>query len=295
MRRNVQRNVTGNHKTIIIIVLTVVVVVAVVAAVVFNMTHKSGNNQQTNDTSQAAQTSDQTNASDAAAQTESGITVGTDEDPTAVKTSIETLIGQYRQAFAGADIEKLKTIYNTDQVMDAETITAASQIITGYENTKCYIKDGMDPASRVVFIYDDLKIDGVKALVPNIAYVYVRRNDDGTWYIDPGTYDAASADYVYSSEIQKYISELIKEKDIRQLYTTVSEKFNKLCEEDTQVKAFMDKLNATDNGKDQSQDGSGETVQTDESAQADKSAQTDESETKQAGETSQTDESLSSN
>ena len=291
MRRNVQRNVTGNHKTIIIIVLSVVVVVAIVAAVVFNMTHKSGNNQQTNDTSSAAQTSDQTNASDAGAQTESGITVGTDEDPTAVKTAIETLVGQYRQAFADADIEKLKMIYNTDQVMDAETITAAAQIITGYENTKCYIKDGMDASSRVVFIYDDLKINGIETLVPNIAYVYVRRSDDGTWYIDPGTYDTASADYVYSSEIQKYISELIKEKDISKLYTTVSEKFNKLCEEDPQVKAFMDKLNAADAGQSQSeaQTGAGESVQTDESAQP------AESETKQTEETSQTDESLSSN
>ena len=126
--------------------------------------------------------------------------------------------------------------------MNSDTIEATSQIIIGYENTTCYIKEGMDSNSKVVFIYDDLKVDGIETLIPNIAYVYMMQKEDGSYYIHPGEYDLNTSNYVYSSEIQKYISELIKENDIKTLYAETNEKFNQACNDDPDVRDFVDKL-----------------------------------------------------
>ena len=102
----------------------------------------------------------------------------------------------------------------------------------------------MDSTSKVVFIYDDLKIDGIDTRIPNVAYVYVKQKDDGSYYIYPGEYDKATSDYVYSSDIQKYISELIKDEEINSLYASVNEKMSKAMNDDPKVKDFVQKLTA---------------------------------------------------
>lgn len=249
MKTNVPKNATGDHKKIIIIVLAVIVLIAIVAAVIFNNTgkKKKENNENTNNTETVSQTG------------ETGETSDQTESVSEAAAQIEALIKSYRTAFANADIEALKTLYNTDQVMNSDVITATSKIITGYENTACYIKDGMDDTSKVVFIYDDFKIADIDALIPNVSYVYLKQKADGTYFIYPGEYDQSTANYVYSSDIQKYISELIKEDDIKALYTSVNEKFSKLVSEDPKVKAFVDKLTGSDTGSTDETGESGET------------------------------------
>lgn len=289
MQTNVPKNATGDHKKIIIIVLAVIILIAIVAAIIFNSTgkKKSGSDDNTNN----KQTVSQTNETDDSTKT--GETSGQTESVSEVTTQIETLIKAYRTAFANADIETLKTLYNTDQVMNSDVITATSKIITGYENTQCYIKNGMDDTSKVVFIYDDFKITDIDVLIPNVSYVYLKQKADGTYYIYPGEYDQSTANYVYSSEIQKYISELIKEDDIKALYTSVNEKFSKLVSENEKVKAFIDKLtggSTTDETGQSGESKSGETESGETGSNG--TGQTDSGETSSTENTSATDGAL---
>ena len=255
MKTNVPKSAAGGHKKIIIIALAAIVLVAIVAAVIFSLSgkKKSENNANTNTTADETQSGESESKETGTAQTES-----TGE----ADATITALIKEYRTAFATADINALKTLYNTDQVMNSDIITATAKIITGYENTKCYVKDGMDNTSKVVFIYDDFKIADIDTLIPNVSYVYLKQKADGSYYIYPGEYDQSTANYVYSSEIQKYISELIKEDDIKALYTSVNEKFSKIVAEDPKVKAFVDKLtgSAADETKETGETKSAETT-----------------------------------
>lgn len=279
MKTNVPKSAAGGHKKIIIIALAAIVLVAIVAAVIFSLSgkKKSENNANTNTIADETQSGESESKETGAAQTES-----TGE----ADATITALIKEYRTAFATADINALKTLYNTDQVMNSDIITATAKIITGYENTKCYVKDGMDDTSKVVFIYDDFKIADIDTLIPNVSYVYLKQKADGSYYIYPGEYDQSTANYVYSSEIQKYISELIKEDDIKALYTSVNEKFSKIVAEDPKVKAFVDKLtgNAADETKEtgetksaetSGQDGQTQAPQTDATDATDATSQTD--------------------
>ena len=226
MKSTVPNHASGDRKKIALIILVTIALVAIIVALIYNLTSDKDGASPVSESAGAGQESLADNGADAPD----------------MQTQIEDLIGRYRTAFAGADIEALKTIYNTDEVKNSDVIQAASKIITGYENTTCHIKDGLDETSKVVFICDDLKVDGIDTRIPNIAYVYVRQNSDGSYYIYPGEYDPASSDYVYSSDIQKYISEMIKDEDISALYASVNERMAAAIEADPQVRAFVEEL-----------------------------------------------------
>ena len=94
------------------------------------------------------------------------------EDSAQTEEAVNALVRQYRAALAGANIDTIAKLYQTDKVANADTITATSRVITGYMNTKCYIRSGLEEGTKVVFIYDELQIADVDVLVPNfIIYI----------------------------------------------------------------------------------------------------------------------------
>ena len=283
MKTTVQNHASGEHKKIIMVILIIIAIVAIIAAIIFNLTGSNDANTDTN-----TQTASETGNDAQDQESQGGAEDNSDGQTTGADTQaqIESLILQYRTAFAQADIESLKTIYNTSQVMNADVITATAKIISGYENTVCYIKNGMDDTSKVVFIYDDLKIDGIETLIPNVAYVYVMQKEDGSYYIYPGEYSDSASDYVYSTELQMYINDLIKEKDISQVYTQASDKLTKIMAEDPDAAAFIRQLTAGENSEAES----GETTE----SQSLSDTSVNESETVSGSETNASDENQTS-
>jgi len=219
-----QKNKPDNIKMILIIILSIVVVISALVAIFVNLNNSAG--------SVPANQSDNTET----------VLVNETANSKNIEAKITELILNYRKAFATGDIDTLAKIYNTDQVMDADNIIATANIIKGYENTKCYIKEGNEENTYVAFVYDDLNIVDVDTLVPNLTYVYVMQKSDGSYYIYPGEYDTENSRYSFSNEIQSHIGKLIAAEDINNLYTDVNEKFIKLCEENEDLKKFMQKI-----------------------------------------------------
>lgn len=225
-----QKNKPDNIKVILIIVLSIVVIASALVVIFINLKSREG-----------SKPADQSNNNAETVLVNETIDLGNN------KVEITELILDYRKAFASGDIDALAKIYNTEQVMDADTIKATANIINGYENTTCYIKDGNEKNTYVVFIYDDLKIVDIETLVPNLTYVYVMQDSDGGYYIYPGEYDTESSKYYYSDEVQSHIEQLITDEDIKTLYADVNEKFVKLCEENEDLENFVQKISNTSN------------------------------------------------
>lgn len=253
------KRASGEHKKVIILILIAIVLVSTIAALI------TGRSKKDSDGSARSQTDEES------AQ-QNGEPIADETVSPEMQVQIEYLISQYRSAFEDADIEALKGLYHTDTVMNADVITAASNIIKKYKNTTCYIKPGRDSNSKVVFIYDDLKIDGIDTLIPNITYVCLLSDDDGGYYIYPGEYDNATSDYVYSSDIQKHINELMKDKEISALYSSVNSKITKAMNEDPDVKAFVDQLMQT---KEPAKEATSETQNTKETSETQTEVQTE--------------------
>jgi len=222
-----QKNKSDNFKMILIIVLSIVVLVSVLVAIFVNLKNREGN--------VSASQSDNTET----------VLVNETVDLKNNQAKITELIVNYRKAFASGDIAALETIYSTDEVMDADTIRATANIIKGYENTTCYIKDGASENTYVVFVYDDLEIADIETLVPNLTYVYVMQSSDGSYYIYPGEYDTETSKYYFSDDIQSHIEKLITDEDIKNLYADINKKFTKLCEENEDLENFVQKISNT--------------------------------------------------
>lgn len=180
---------------------------------------------------------------ESSSQTDSITVEENHEDSAETEEAVNALIRQYRAALASADIDTIAKLYQTDKVETADTITATSRVITGYMNTKCYIRSGLDEGTKVVFIYDDLQIADVDVLVPNLSYVYVKKAADGSYYIDPGTYNEETLSYEYDRDITDYVDELSNDAQISALYTDVNTKFEQICQNNQKLSDFMKKLN----------------------------------------------------
>lgn len=223
-------------KLIMILVLAVLVVVSIIGGV---MKERGKPKTETADGTKGETSADGTPESLQGAA--SSVDIGDEE----VKAQITSLIRQYRAACASADVGTIAALYNVTELQNETTFMAMATIITGYQNTECYIRQGLDAASWVVFIYDDLKLADFDTLVPNLSYVYVKAGTGGTFYIDPGTYNEETMSYEYDKKVLDLIDNLEGDSEIAELVKNVNQKFAQACETNSDLKAYIDKLSAS--------------------------------------------------
>ena len=167
-------------------------------------------------------------------------------------------------------------------------MTATSQIIEDYQNTQYYTKRGLNSGEYVVFVYDELKLAGIKTLAPNLSVFYVKPADDGTLYIYRGDYNAATGSFQYDEATQNYINQLYQDQDVMDLISTVNTKMDSACANDSSLMEFMQKVRSKTSVTSSSSTDTSDTSST-ESGQSETESG---AETESAGETeSQTDSS----
>ncbi len=217
-----------NRNSILIVILSLVVIISIIAGVMVNLGKKSSD----------------TNAS--GQQTAPDATIDVVENNNDLELNkypeVNELIENYRRAFLSGDTELLKQVYNSDQDINADILTATSQIIESYENTQYYTKRGINAGEYVVFVYDELKLSGIDTLAPNLSVFYVKPTDSGSLYIYRGNYNAASGTYVYEDEVQNYINELYQDADVSELITTVNTRMDSACANDSDLMDFMERV-----------------------------------------------------
>lgn len=240
-RQHVRREYAGNARqdaaarrnSILIIILSVVVVVAIVAGVLVNLGRKESDTQ----------------VKDSAPQVDPNITVdaNTNQLEENKYPAVNELIANYRKAFKEADTELLKQVYNSDEEINADILTATTQIIEDYQNTQYYTKRGLNSGEYVVFVYDELKLADINTLAPNLSVFYVKPKNDGSLYIYRGDYNAATGTFAYDETTQNYISELYKDEDVSELIATVNTKMDSACANDSDLMEFMQKVRSKTN------------------------------------------------
>ena len=217
-----------NRNSILIAVLSLVVIISSIAGVMVNLGRKS------------------TDANASGQQVSPDATIEVVENNNNLELNkypeVNELIESYRRAFLSGDTELLKKVYNSDQDINAEILTATSQIIESYENTQYYTKRGINSGEYAVFVYDELKLSGIDTLAPNLSVFYVKPADSSSLYIYRGNYNAATGTYVYEDEVQNYINDLYKDADVSELITTVNTRMDSACANDSDLMDFMERI-----------------------------------------------------
>lgn len=270
-----EENIAMNRNSILIIILSVVVVVAAIAGLVVNLGSKENKGTAANSGSLTAES-----------------TISVDENTNALQENqypaVNELIANYRKAFKESDTDLLKKVYNSDQEINADVLTATSQIIEDYQNTQYYTKRGLNSGEYVVFVYDELKLADIKTLAPNLSVFYVKSADDGTLYIYRGDYNVATGSFQYDEATQNYINQLYQDQDVMDLISTVNTKMDSACANDSSLMEFMQKVRSKTSVTNSASTDTSDTSSTESGQSETESA----AETESAGETeSQTDSS----
>lgn len=223
-----QQEAAARRNSVLIIILSVIVIVAVVAGIIVNLGRKESDKTPVSGNSQA----------------ESSINV--DENTNNLEENkhpeVNELIANYRKAFKDGDTQLLKKVYNSDQEINVDILTATSQIILDYQNTQYYTKRGLNSGEYVVYVYDELKLANIETLAPNLSIFYVKPADDGSLYIYRGEYNAATGSFAYDEATKNYIDKLYMDQDVSDLISTVNTKMDSACANDSDLMEFMQKV-----------------------------------------------------
>ncbi|MGN0204610.1 MAG: hypothetical protein ACI4BB_08705 [Coprococcus sp.] len=222
-----QQEAAARRNSILIIILSVVVLVAIVAGIIVNLGKKE---------------SDKKPASDSTAGSNVSIDVNDNALEENKYPAVNELIANYRKAFKDGDTELLKEVYNSDQEINVDILTATSQIILDYQNTQYYTKRGLNSGEYVVYVYDELKLANIETLAPNLSIFYVKPADDGSLYIYRGEYNAATGSFAYDEATKNYIDNLYMDQDVSNLISTVNTKMDSACANDADLMEFMQKV-----------------------------------------------------
>ena len=220
---------TTRSKTALIIVLSVIVIAAGIGGLVLSMKDKSGD---------VGTSVDQPTESVVINEDE----VAKDKLLKDKYPEVNALIQRYREGLTSGDVNILKEVYDTDEAMSADVVSSTSEIIEGYTNTICYTKRGLEAHSYFVFVYDQLKINGIDTPVPNLTLVYVRTNADGELYIYRGEKNTATGAYEYDTATRQYIELLNSDEEVKNLMATVYQEKEAACSRDEKLRDFIDGL-----------------------------------------------------
>lgn len=85
-----------------------------------------------------------------------------------------------------------------------------------YQGIDVYTKKGEEFGTYVVFVSYNMKVQGSTVLFPGLDTMYAVRNEEGDFHF---------VDKPYSKEVEAYIQELAKEKEVQELFSEVENRY----------------------------------------------------------------------
>ena len=158
-----------------------------------------------------------------------------------VYPEINTLVSNYYNAYANGDNDTLATIAEPISDTEKSYITALSQHVEGYENIACYTKSGLDENSYVVSVYMEIKFVGVETTAPGLDTFYVRKRDDGSFYIDNlyGQFNSKMDEFEVDADVASLIDSFSQQEDVVELRTQVQQKYEEAIASDENLKTIV--------------------------------------------------------
>jgi hypothetical protein len=151
-------------------------------------------------------------------------------------TSVENLVTKFLDCLMNGDIETLEAIADDLSEKDEETVVARAKMYDSYENLKCYVQNGPEEDSYIVYLCYDIrfaKIVGSDTLIPDILRRYVTAKDeDGNRHIlfnDPVNYE----------ELKEFVLLQESSEEVSALYEDTHTRFVAALESDEKLDAFL--------------------------------------------------------
>lgn len=144
--------------------------------------------------------------------------------------SVRTLIYTYYDALARGDADAIAAISNSMDEMERIKIQELGNYIELYPVVDVYYKPGPEENSYVVFAYTKATFTGFEEQVAGFQTFFICADEEGNYYLNEGE---------TSQETVDYISEMIYQEDVVELYNKVEVEYNETMEANPTLLAFL--------------------------------------------------------
>lgn len=146
---------------------------------------------------------------------------------------INELITAYLNAKLDCDEVKLAELVDDVTYLDMKDIQRRTERIEEYTKIECYTLDGPEEGSYMVYVYSEVKVNGIDTLASGLDGFYIRTDEMGKMTITLGE---------VSDEVAAELSEDAVREDVQQLIMEVNEKFTREVESDEKLAEYYEEL-----------------------------------------------------
>ncbi|MBQ8597229.1 MAG: SH3 domain-containing protein [Lachnospiraceae bacterium] len=207
----------------IIMPLVLVVCVAITIALAVNANHKEALEKEA-ELAAAAMTAEETPALEANLEK---MEFQLEED---AHPEVNNLVRTYYDAQASGDLEVISSLNTYLNDIEKIRVEEMSKYIESYPVLTVYTKPGMTENTYVAYVYSEVKFEDVDTPLPGMQTYYIGQDENSNYFINDGTYDDATWDY---------IREITLQDDVVDLNNKVAVEYNELLANDEELNEFI--------------------------------------------------------
>lgn len=173
---------------------------------------------------------------------------------------INELFDKYYKAYANGNTKKLAKLAEPMSDVEKSYISKLSEYVKKYKNMSCYTKKGLDDNSFIVSVSLEIKFKNIKTTAPGLETFYVRKRDDGSYYIDnlygqfnskmneivgqnensEGEAVASAGSFEADENVSALIEEFNQQEDVVALQTEIQQKYEAALASDEDLKTLIE-------------------------------------------------------
>lgn len=159
---------------------------------------------------------------------------------------ITSLLEAYYKALGDKDVKTIRASVDTLDPEDEKKILN-SQYIQTYSDVSVLVKNSKEENAYVGYVSYKIKLKNIDTLYPALNQNYIRKNEQGAWYI-VGT--------PYSEDVVAQIQEVNQEQEVADLIVKVSEEEQQAKDSDAALSNFLKELGITSSNAIKAENGS---------------------------------------
>ena len=145
---------------------------------------------------------------------------------------IAKLINRYYKAYESCSVKDLTAIvdYNGGTPITSDKLEERAEIIEKYDNIRCYIIEGLEENTYVVYAYYNIKFYNIDAYAPTLTRFYVVEDKDNDYMIYNGE---------ISGKLSAFLNTVNSYTCVKELSAEVDDKLEKACDDDKRLGELM--------------------------------------------------------
>lgn len=202
--------------------LVLIVCVAITIALAVNANHKEALEKEAE---LAAAMDTEENTAEEVVTEQPAVQLEEDAHP-----EVNNLVRTYYDAQASGDLEVVSSLNTYLNDIEKIRVEEMSKYIENYPTLTVYTKPGMLENTYVAYVYSEVKFKDVDTALPGMQTYYIGMDENGNYFINDGTYDDATWDY---------IREITLQDDVVDLNNKVAVEYNELLANDEELNEFI--------------------------------------------------------